>query len=46
MNRLDLNKISRKEKCERIMNTLNKTLNNHKYIKSLKKDDLFIETFF
>ena len=33
MNRLDLNKISYKEKNDRIMNRLNKTLTNHKYIK-------------
>ena len=32
MKRLDLNKISSKDKCDRIMNRLNKTLNNHKYI--------------
>ena len=34
MNRLDLNKISCKEKNDRIMNRLNKTLHNHKCIKS------------
>ena len=34
MNRLDLNKISSKEKNDRIMNRLNKTLNNHKHIKN------------
>ena len=34
MNRLDLNKISDKEKNNRIMNRLNKTLNKHKYIKN------------
>ena len=34
MNRLDLNKISDKEKNTRIMNRLNKTLNKHKYIKN------------
>ena len=34
MNRLDLNKISSKEKNDRIMNRLNKTINNHKYIKN------------
>ena len=34
MNRLDLNKISDKEKNIRIMNRLNKTLNKHKYIKN------------
>ena len=34
MNRLDLNKISDKEKNNRIMNRLNKTLNKHNYIKS------------
>ena len=33
MNRLDLNKISCKEKNDRILNRLNKTLHNHKYIK-------------
>ena len=33
MNRLDLNKISSK-KNDRIMKRLNKTLNNHKYIKN------------
>ena len=31
MNGLDLNKISSKDKCERIMDTLNKTLKNQKY---------------
>ena len=34
MNRLDLNKISDKEKNIRIMNRLNKTLNKHNYIKN------------
>ena len=34
MNRLYLNKISDKEKNNRIMNRLNKTLNKHKYIKN------------
>ena len=34
MNRLDLNKISCKEKNDRILNRLNKTLHNHKYIKN------------
>ena len=34
MNRLDLNKITDKEKNNRIMNRLNKTLNKHNYIKS------------
>ena len=34
MNRLDLNKITDKEKNIRIMNRLNKTLNKHKYIKN------------
>ena len=34
MNRLDLNKISDKEKKNRIMNRLNKTLNKHNYIKN------------
>ena len=34
MNRLDSNKISCKEKNDRIMNRLNKTLNNHKYFKN------------
>ena len=34
MNRLDLNKISCKEKNDAIMNRLNKTLHNHKYIKN------------
>ena len=34
MKRLDLNKISCKEKNDRIMNRLNKTLHNHKYTKS------------
>ena len=34
MNRLDLNKISSKEKNDRIMNRSNKTLHNHKYIKN------------
>ena len=30
MNRLDLNKVSSKEKCDRVMNRLNKTPNKHK----------------
>ena len=34
MNRLNLNKISDKEKNIRIMNRLNKTLNKHNYIKN------------
>ena len=34
MNRLDLNKISDKEKKNRIMNRLNKTLNKHNYFKN------------
>ena len=34
MNKLDLNKISDKEKNNRIMNRLNKTLNKHNYIKN------------
>ena len=34
MNRLDLNKISSKDKCDKIMNRLNKTPNIHKYIKN------------
>ena len=34
MKRLDLNKKSCKEKNDRIMNRLNKTLHNHKYIKN------------
>ena len=34
MNRLDLNKISDKDKNNRIMNRLNKTLNKHNYIKN------------
>ena len=34
MNILDLNKISCKEKNDTIMNRLNKTLHNHKYIKN------------
>ena len=34
MNRLDLNKVSNKEKNIRIMNRLNKTLNKHNYIKN------------
>ena len=34
MKRLDLDKISNKEKNNRIMNRLNKTLNKHKYIKN------------
>ena len=36
MKRLDLNKISCKEKNDRIMNRLKKTLNYHKYIKNCK----------
>ena len=34
MNRLYSNKISDKEKINRIMNRLNKTLNKHNYIKN------------
>ena len=34
MNRLDLNKISDKEKNIRFMNRLNKTFNKHNYIKN------------
>ena len=34
MNKLDLNKITDKEKNNRIMNRLNKTLNKHNYIKN------------
>ena len=34
MNRLDLNKISDKEKINRIMNRLNKMLNKHNYIRN------------
>ena len=34
MKRLDLDKITDKEKNNRIMNRLNKTLNKHKYIKN------------
>ena len=34
MNRLDLNKVSDKEKNKRIMNRFNKTLNKHNYIKN------------
>ena len=34
MKRLDLDKISNKEKNNRIMNRLNKTLNKHNYIKN------------
>ena len=34
MNRIDLNKITDKEKNNRIMNRLNKTLNKHNYIKN------------
>ena len=34
MNRLDLNKITDKEKNNRIMNRLNKTLKKHNYIKN------------
>ena len=34
MNRLDLNRIIDKEKNNRIMNRLNKTLNKHNYIKN------------
>ena len=36
MKRLDLNKITSKDTCDRIMNRLNKTLNNHKYIGTQK----------
>ena len=39
MNRLDLNKISIKEKNARIMNRLNKTLHKHKYIRNSKKEN-------
>ena len=34
MKRLDLNKVSDKEKNNRIMNRLNKTLSKHNYIKN------------
>ena len=34
MNRLDLTKLSCKEKIDRILNRLNKTIHNHKYIKN------------
>ena len=34
MNRLDLNKIPCKEKNDKFMNRLNKTLHNHKYNKN------------
>ena len=34
MNRLDLSKRLNKEKIDRIMNRLNKTLNNYNYIKN------------
>ena len=34
MNRLYLNKTSSKEKNDRTMNRLNKTLNSHRYIKN------------
>ena len=34
MNRIDINKISSIEKIDRVMNSLNKTLTNHKYIKN------------
>ena len=37
MNRLDLNKITDKERNNRIMNRLNKTLKKHNYIKSEKE---------
>ena len=37
MNRLDLNKITKKEKNNRIMSRLNKTLNKHNYIKKYKE---------
>ena len=36
MSRLDLNNLSSKNKNDRIMIRLNKTLNNHKYTKKLK----------
>ena len=34
MNRIDLNKISCEQKNDRIMIRLNKTPNNHKYLKN------------
>ena len=34
MNRLDLNEISSEEENDRIMNRLNETLTNHKYLKN------------
>ena len=34
MNRLDLNKSSSREKNDRIMNRLTKTIENHNYIKN------------
>ena len=33
MNRLDSNKVSSKDKCDRILKRLNKTLHFHRYIK-------------
>ena len=36
MNRLDLNRLSSKERNDRILNRLNKTLTNHKYIKNIE----------
>ena len=36
MNRLDINKRSSEEKCDRSMNRLKKTLNINNYIKNLR----------
>ena len=44
MNKLGLNKVSFKRKGDRIMDKLNKSLNNHKYIKNKRKIDMIIET--
>ena len=48
MNKLGLNKTASKRKCDRFMDRINNSFNNHKNIKNKKpknKKDLFIETF-
>ena len=43
MKRLDLDKITNKEKKNRIMNRLKKTLNKHKYIKNKKNKNIIFK---
>ena len=39
MNRLDLHRLSSKERNDRFLNSLSKTLNNHKYVKKENKQN-------